>query len=231
MGEMERFYRLLHAELIRQKLDLAQTESELTELERQGAAGRSIVIKKIKGKLYYYMQWKENGKNCWKYLGPVKPGVVSDEERKIQRYRELLRAKREQETLVIQTETALERLHAERRKERIVEDYSFEVFWKDEITARVMVNGSRVQVARYVEHPLKQLFADKDMSRNQLNRVFELRCWDRNRPDIMDLLKGLGMTEYIPSEIVRRTHGVSYNDYIWFRFPGERLTSHDVLVR
>ena len=31
--------------------------------------------------------------------------------------------------------------------------------------------------------------------------------------------------------IVRKTHGVSYNDYLWFRFPGENLRAEDVLVR
>ena len=49
--------------------------------------------------------------------------------------------------------------------------------------------------------------------------------------DIQELLNRIGLSEYNPQQIVRRTHGVSYNDYIWFRFPGERLTSRDVLVR
>ena len=39
------------------------------------------------------------------------------------------------------------------------------------------------------------------------------------------------LSEYNPYEIVKHTHGVSYNDFIWFRFPGEKLTSKDVLVR
>lgn len=43
--------------------------------------------------------------------------------------------------------------------EKIIEDYSFEVFWKDILTASVSVEGPRVKVVRYVEHPLRQLFA------------------------------------------------------------------------
>ena len=44
-------------------------------------------------------------------------------------------------------------------------------------------------------------------------------------------IKNIGLSEYNPYEIVKHTHGVSYNDFIWFRFPGEKLTSKDVLVR
>ena len=104
-------------------------------------------------------------------------------------------------------------------KDRIIEDYSFEVFWKDDITASVNVHGDKVRVTRYV------------MTRYQLNRILEMRCWDRRREDIDEILVHLGLKEYNPYEIVRKTHGVSWNDYIWFRFPGEKLTSRDVLVR
>lgn len=110
-------------------------------------------------------------------------------------------------------------------------EYSFEVLWKDEVTASVYVKGHRAEISRYVIHPVKQLFAAPVMSRNQVNKVLELRCFDRGRPDIMEILAHLGLKEYNPYEIVKRTHGVSYNDYIWFRFPGEKLTSKDVLVR
>ena len=113
----------------------------------------------------------------------------------------------------------------------MLENYSFEVFWKDEKTAHVQVENETVNVERFTEHPLKQLFAEEKMSRYQLNRILELRCWDRGRPDTDEILKYLGLTAYIPYEIIRKTHGVSYNDFIWFRFPGEQISSRDVLVR
>ncbi|MDE7318176.1 MAG: hypothetical protein K2N46_00420 [Lachnospiraceae bacterium] len=113
----------------------------------------------------------------------------------------------------------------------MLENYSFEVFWKDERTAYVQVENETVKVERYTEHPLKQLFAKERMSRYQLNRILELRCWDRGRPDSDEILKYLGLTAYIPYEIIKKTHGVSFNDFIWFRFPGEQISSRDVLVR
>ena len=113
----------------------------------------------------------------------------------------------------------------------MLENYSFEVFWNDELTAFVQVEKDIVKVKRYIKHPLRQLFAADTMSRYQLNCILELRCWDKGRPDSDEILKHLGLTAYIPYEIIKKTHGVSFNDFIWFRFPGEEITSKDVLVR
>lgn len=113
----------------------------------------------------------------------------------------------------------------------MLKDYSFEVFWRDELTARVSVQGSRVHVSRYCIHPLKQLFAKEEMTRYQLNRILEMRCFEKERADVPQILDRLGLKEYNPYEFVKKTHGVSYNDYIWFRFPEENLTAKDVLVR
>ncbi|MCD8232711.1 MAG: hypothetical protein LUD14_13090 [Clostridiales bacterium] len=228
MKEYDRIFRLLSYELVQAKSCLKKLEDESKEFPD---SNRSIVIKKIKGKLYYYMQWREDGKICWKYLSAVSPGAVCQEEAKLQYAKELAAQKKEQESIVNHLESMLHDLQKERAKEKIVEDYSFEVFWKDEITARVHVQGSRVKVSRFTDHPLKQLFASAGMTRHQLNHIFEMRCWDRNRADIQDILNGLGLSDYNPYEIVKRTHGVSYNDFIWFRFPGEQLTAKDVMVR
>ena len=86
-------------------------------------------------------------------------------------------------------------------------------------------------MSRFTDNLGKQLFAQKKMTRFQLGKIFEMRCWEKGRPDIMGILKNIGLSEYNPYEIVKHTHGVSYNDFIWFRFPGEKLTSKDVLVR
>ena len=59
----------------------------------------------------------------------------------------------------------------------------------------------------------------------------KLRCFDEERTDSHEKLKAMGLKEYRPLDIVRKTHGVSYNDFLWFRFPGENITAKDVLVR
>lgn len=229
MEDLKQLKRLLSYEKEIVQDRIVQINRELAQLEN---VQKTIIIKNISGKCYYYNQWQENKKLRYKSLGPVTPGAIADYEQKILKKTELeteLNTKRE---LLSCLEETLARISREISKSRkIINSYTFEVYWKDEITARVYVKEKDVIVSRFTEHPLKQLFAENKMTRYQLNRILELRCWDRGRADINDLLKNIGLTEYNPQEIVRKTHGVSFNDYIWIRFPGEKLTSKDVLVR
>ncbi len=210
-------------------------QEEISQLDQQLAGYKNIcgtiVIKKIKGKLYYYRQWKEEGRLRTKSLGPVKPGIIAQEENALQQKQNLEEERRKKLELLEQLEQSIKRADRQLEKEPLLEDYTFEVYWKDEISARVYVRGAEVKVARFIDHPVHQLFAKEKMSRHQLNRILESRCWERERPDIQEILAYRGLKYYRPLDIVRKTHGVSYNDYIWFRFPGEKITSKDVLVR
>lgn len=69
------------------------------------------------------------------------------------------------------------------------------VFWKDELTAEVDINDNKVSIKKYTSNPAKQFFLAK-----------------------------LGLEEYDPIEIVKRTFGVSYNDSIWFKFNESNIT-------
>ena len=228
MEDLERIYQLISEEEKKVLANLEKIESELPEL---GSEQKSIVIKTIKGKKYYYEQWRENGRIKYRSLGKVYPGAVCQTEQQISRRKELLALQKEQKFLSRQLRQTLQGMEQKRREEKIISDYSFEVFWKDEITARVSVRGSKVHVSRYCRHPVKQLFAQENMTRYQLNKILEMRCFEKERGDIWEILEHLGLEEYNPQEMVKKTHGVSYNDYIWFRFPGENLTAKDVLVR
>lgn len=228
MKDSERIYQFILAEEKRVLADLERIDREIREL---GVEQKSIVIKMIKGKKYYYEQWRENGVLRYKCLGKVYPGAVYKEEKEISKRKELLVRQKEQQLLCEQLQQTLQRMEKQRMEKSELQDYSFEVFWRDEITARVAVKGSRVHVSRYCSHPLKQLFAQEKMTRYQLNKILEMRCFEKGRGDIRQILERFGLKAYNPQELVRKTHGVSYNDYIWFRFPGENLTAKDVLVR
>lgn len=228
MENLEQLKRMLAYEKSMVKKRIEQIEQELGDYD--DVVG-TIVIKKIKGKLYYYRQWEEGGKLYSRSLGVVKPGSVAVEERRFMQKTKLKDELREKRALWEELDKSLKRVCRQWEKKRILEDYTFEVYWKDEITARVYVRGADVIVSRFIEHPLHQLFAKNKMTRHQLNQILISRCWDQGRADIEQLLEGIGLEYYNPHEIVKRTHGVSYNDYIWFRFPGEELTSKDVLVR
>lgn len=112
-----------------------------------------------------------------------------------------------------------------------VEDFSFEVWYKNRCTAKVHSEGPKVYVESTEKSPVKRLFPNMTLTRHQASEVLKMRCWDPGRPDIKELLAARGLTEYVPLDIVRKTHGVSYNDFVWIKFPGENLRAEDVLVR
>lgn len=228
MENMEQFLRVLAYE---EKLAQEKLRSVCGRLQEYEQKNSSIVIKKIRGNLYYYEQWREDGKLCARSLGAVAPGSIAKRERSLLERKELEEEKKNLEQLLEQLERAKKHTQTAVLRQPILAEYTFEVYWKDEITARVYVKKHEARISRYVEHPVKQLFADSRMTRDQLNQVLALRCWDKNRPDLPQLLQHIGLTAYNPQQIVRKTHGVTWNDYIWFRFPGEMITGHDVLLR
>ena len=208
--------------------ELKKVEDELDEIGRDR---RSIIVKRIKGIPYYYLQHRDGNKIISTEIGKVYPGSAAKEESKVSRRNELLR---QREVLLGNIEILKEgKKKADKQaiETEFNDRFSFEVFWKDTLSARVSVNKSRVHVSRYIDHPVRQLFWADNITRDQLNHVLKLRCIDENRPDINEKLKHWGLEFYNPLEIVKKTHGVSFNDYLWFRFPGENIISSDVLVR
>lgn len=103
-----------------------------------------------------------------------------------------------------------------------------ECYWKNEKTASVRLDAHYAYITRYIVHPTKQIFYADKITRFEFGEILEDRCWDRNRPDIKKILKLIGLDEYNPYEICKRTHGCMYQDHIWFRFPGELLNYEEL---
>lgn len=228
MKEMDILYTDLKLRREKYRSQLEQYRKRLEKLPEQKY---SIIIKTIHGEPYYYAQFRREGKVRSQYIGAVRPGLIADAETSQEELNKLKKKIKELEWNIESLDKMIDCLKRRQRKESILDNFQFEVYWKDEITARVYVKGKDVVVSRFTDNPLKQLFAAKKMSRVQLGEIFELRCWERGREDINEILGYIGVEEYNPYEIVRKTHGVSVNDCIWFRFPGEKLCSTDVLVR
>ena len=104
----------------------------------------------------------------------------------------------------------------------------FLCFWKDELVTYVKVDGNKAHIQKIINHPVKQIFKDEEIDLYRLTLLLETRCWQRERKNIDDYLNKLSLKYYDPLEIVKRTHGVSYNDFLWFKFNGENLTWKDV---
>lgn len=98
---------------------------------------------------------------------------------------------------------------------------NFSVYFGNELVSDVEVGDTTAKIRRYTTHPAKQIFYADEIPRYKLGEILELRCWDRNRADIDECLKKLGLIEYNPYEICRKTHGITYADKLWFRFEGE----------
>lgn len=103
-----------------------------------------------------------------------------------------------------------------------------ECYWKDEKTATVRLDEKYAYITRHILHPVKQIFYSDQISRYEFGDILQDRCWDKNRPDIKDLLAKIGLNEYNPYEICKRTHGKMAQDSIWFRFPGEILSYEEL---
>lgn len=104
----------------------------------------------------------------------------------------------------------------------------FSVYWKNEKTADVQVLKNEVLVNKYSDNPVKQIFSKNILTRYELGEILKWRCWDSNRENIEKYLYGLGLTDFNPYKICRLTHGVMFQDKIWFKFADEQITWEDV---
>ena len=107
--------------------------------------------------------------------------------------------------------------------------FRFSVFYNEELVSDVDVGEKEVKIRRYSMNPAKQLFYADRIPRFKLGEILALRCWDRERADLRECLLSIGLSEYNPYEICRRTHGITYADRLWFRYEGEFFDGISVL--
>ncbi len=100
----------------------------------------------------------------------------------------------------------------------------FFLMWEDEVTASVKVGENEIYVNRFTLHPAKQIFYADTIPNYKFGQILKDRCWDENRPDIDLLLEKIGLYEYNPYEICKKTHGKMIQDRTWFKFEGETIT-------
>lgn len=113
--------------------------------------------------------------------------------------------------------------------EDLFSDFSqMTVYWKNEITAKVTIGENEVSVERLTLNPAKQIFAKETLTRFEFGEIIKWRCWDQNRVNLEEYLSKMGLKEFNPYQICRKTHGVMYQDKIWFKFEGENLTWEEV---
>ena len=107
----------------------------------------------------------------------------------------------------------------------------FLLMWGDEVISSVQVGDINVHIDRFILHPVKQIFYADIISRFEFGEILRHRCWDENRPDMKILLGMIGLDEFNPYEICKKTHGKMVQDMTWFKFEGETLTYKELTRR
>ena len=111
----------------------------------------------------------------------------------------------------------------------------FEVLEHDQIIAKVKLDYMNQAVDFWQDEDIAPVFlpfpGKYKVHVGDVLDYFESRCVPRSRHHIEKVLQSLGLQEYVPTDIVKQTHGVLYDDYVWIRFSGEELTCADVHPR
>ncbi|MCD8300060.1 MAG: hypothetical protein LUC41_02625 [Clostridiales bacterium] len=114
-----------------------------------------------------------------------------------------------------------------------MQEYSFTTYWKNEKTSDVVISADRKSVSYtiYNHEVAKAPFGFEDPTVEQMYHFLEERCMPRRPGQLQEYLDYLGLDEYNPWEIVKITHGVMWEDFLWLKFPGESITWEDVKLR
>jgi len=100
---------------------------------------------------------------------------------------------------------------------------NFLLMWEDEVISSVTVDEKEIHADRFILHPAKQIFYADTIPRFVFGQILKDRCFDEKRTDADKLLNALGLSEYNPYEICKKTHGKMIQDKTWFKFEGETI--------
>lgn len=89
----------------------------------------------------------------------------------------------------------------------------------------------KVDIKKLVPDSIKQPFSGSKLDLERVYNFLKGRCYEDGRSDLNEILRQAGLTYNNPWEWVKITHGVTYEDLFWVRFPGEVITWEDVKVR
>jgi len=185
----------------------------------------SLTTKTKNGRTYYYSKYRDGDSIKSEYIGntetSAKEYVALVEERK-------------------RTEETLRKLNIERdavthallyKGWSAKEEYNFSVYYSNRLVADVFARDEDVRLYRYETNPAMQLFYTDNITRYELGEVLTSRCWDEGRENLNLYLDKIGVAEYNPYLICRKTHGIMLSDSFWFKFLGEKFDGTKILRR
>lgn len=109
----------------------------------------------------------------------------------------------------------------------------FTVMCLNQPVAEVKVSDDKkqVEIQKLIPDSILQPFCGKKLDTERVYQFLKGRCYEDDRADLKEILEQAGMMNNNPWEWVRITHGVTFEDTFWVRFPGETLTWEEVKPR
>ena len=110
----------------------------------------------------------------------------------------------------------------------------FYVMWKDKRVAEIKVDYKNeiVKLTNFDDDPLHLPFGVlTNPTYKDFEDYLEDRCFPRTRYDCKDLLNFLGVQHYEPYSIVKKTHGIQWEDFMWLTWDGDNTKYEDIKAR
>lgn len=114
-----------------------------------------------------------------------------------------------------------------------MDKYVFDTYYKEKKTSHVEMDRETMTVKYeifYREVPCVPYLFD-DPTFEQMYEFLESRCMPKGRTCLPEYLACMGLNEYNPYKIVKITHGVMWEDFLWLKFPGEDVSWDEVKLR
>lgn len=100
--------------------------------------------------------------------------------------------------------------------------YSVKVYFQEELICEIFVNGHDVTFKNYSDLVIFLPFGVRTSATYEdLMEYYEDRCFPRTRTGAKELLHDLGLDDYDPELICRKTHGMQFDDFVWLQFSDE----------
>lgn len=108
---------------------------------------------------------------------------------------------------------------------------SFWIMNKDRVICKVNIDGLNVELIQYSTDIVDRQFRSDSPSIEDVYDWIEDRCFPSSRDNKKEILDSLNLNLYEPLEIVKNTHGLLQDDYIWIKWEGEDIEYDDIKIR
>lgn len=90
---------------------------------------------------------------------------------------------------------------------------------KDKLCTVIHWQGFQVSIQNFTDNLISRAFGCKEsVTWEDLESFLESRCFPKNRANAKDILENIGLEEYDPFEIVKKTQGKMAEDDQWLEF-------------